>query len=125
MLSQLRPAAIVFLALTLVTGVAYPLLITVISQAVFSRQAQGSLVERDGKVVGSELIAQGFTGAKYFWSRPSAAGYDATASGGSNLGPSSAVLAGRVRADVAALGGGPAAVRRAAAHRVQGSGRAR
>jgi len=103
MLSQLRPAAIVFLALTLVTGVAYPLLITVISQAVFSRQAQGSLVERDGKVVGSELIAQGFTGAKYFWSRPSAAGYNGGASTGSNLGPTNPVLLDAVKQRIADL----------------------
>jgi K+-transporting ATPase ATPase C chain len=87
MLSQLRPAAVVFLALTLVTGVAYPLLITVIGQLAFSRQAQGSLVERDGRVVGSALIGQSFTGPKYFWSRPSAAGYNGGASTGSNLGP--------------------------------------
>ena len=91
MLSQLRPAVFVFLALTLVTGVAYPLLITVIGQLAFSRQAQGSLVERDGHVVGSALIAQGFTGAKYFWSRPSAAGYNGAASTGSNLGPTNPV----------------------------------
>ena len=103
MLSQLRPAAIVFLALTLVTGVAYPLLITVISQAVFSRQAQGSLVERDGKVVGSELIAQGFTGAKYFWSRPSAAGYNGGASTGSNLGPTNPALLDAVKQRIADL----------------------
>ena len=103
MLSQLRPAAIVFLALTLVTGVAYPLLITVISQAVFSRQAHGSLVERDGKVVGSELIAQGFTGAKYFWSRPSAAGYNGGASTGSNLGPTNPALLDAVKQRIADL----------------------
>jgi len=87
MLSQLRPAVVVFLALTIVTGVAYPLLITVMGQVMFNRQAQGSLVERDGRVVGSELIGQGFTGSKYFWSRPSAAGYNGAASTGSNLGP--------------------------------------
>jgi K+-transporting ATPase ATPase C chain len=87
MLSQLRPAAAVFLALTLITGVAYPLLITGVSQVAFSRQAQGSLIERDGHVVGSELIGQGFIGFKYFWSRPSAAGYNGAASTGSNFGP--------------------------------------
>jgi K+-transporting ATPase ATPase C chain len=87
MLSQLRPAAIVFLALTLVTGVAYPLLITVISQVAFNRQAQGSLMERDGHFVGSALVGQGFTGSKYFWGRPSAAGYNGGASTGSNLAP--------------------------------------
>lgn len=101
MLSQLRPAVFVFLALTLLTGVAYPLLITVIGQLAFSRQAQGSLVEHDGRVVGSELIAQGFAGAKYFWSRPSAAGYNGAASTGSNLGPTNPVQLDAVKQRIA------------------------
>jgi K+-transporting ATPase ATPase C chain len=101
MLSQLRPAAVVFLALTFITGVAYPLLITGVSQVAFSRQAQGSLIERDGHVVGSELIGQGFTGSKYFWSRPSAAGYNGAASTGSNLGPTNPVQLDAVKQRIA------------------------
>jgi potassium-transporting ATPase KdpC subunit len=80
----------VFLALTLVTGVAYPLAVTGIAAAVFPSAAGGSLIERDGKVVGSRLIGQPFGDAKYFWSRPSATSpypYNAAASSGSNLGP--------------------------------------
>lgn len=103
MLSQLRPAAVVFLALTVVTGVAYPLLITVIGQLAFSRQAQGSLMERDGHVVGSALIGQGFTGSKYFWSRPSAAGYNGGASTGSNLGPTNPAQLNAVKQRIADL----------------------
>lgn len=87
MFAQLRTAAVVFAGLTVITGVAYPLLITVIAQTAFHRQANGSLVEVDGRKVGSDLIGQGFTSAKYFWSRPSAAGYNGAASTGSNLGP--------------------------------------
>lgn len=103
MLSQLRPAAVIFLALTLITGVAYPLLITGVSQVAFSRQAQGSLIERDGHVVGSELIGQGFTGSKYFWSRPSAASYNGAASTGSNLGPTNPAQLDAVRQRIADL----------------------
>jgi len=103
MLSQLRPAVVIFLALTLVTGVAYPLLITGVSQVAFSRQAQGSLIERDGHVVGSELIGQGFTGSQYFLSRPSAAGYNGVASTGSNLGPTNPAQLGAVQQRIADL----------------------
>jgi K+-transporting ATPase ATPase C chain len=103
MLSQLRPAAVVFLALTLITGVAYPLLVTGVSQVAFSRQAQGSLIERDGHVVGSELIGQGFTGSKYFWSRPSAASYNGAASTGSNLGPTNPAQLDAVKQRIADL----------------------
>jgi len=103
MLSQLRPAVVIFLALTLVTGVAYPLLITGVSQVAFSRQAQGSLIERDGHVVGSELIGQGFTGSNYFWSRPSAAGYNGAASTGSNLGPTNPAQLDAVKQRIADL----------------------
>jgi K+-transporting ATPase ATPase C chain len=90
MASILRQSVVVFLALTFVTGVAYPLLMTGVAQVVFPYQANGSLIERDGKIVGSALIGQQFDDPKYFWGRPSATGptpYNAAASTGSNLGP--------------------------------------
>jgi len=95
MLSQLRPALMVLLLLTLVTGIAYPLLVTGIAQAVFPSQAQGSLIVKDGKIVGSRLIGQPFDDAKYFWSRPSATSPfadNAGASSGSNLSPTNPAL---------------------------------
>ncbi|SIT24875.1 potassium-transporting ATPase subunit KdpC [Achromobacter sp. MFA1 R4] len=102
----LRPALTIFAALSLVTGLAYPLLTTGIASAVFPHQAGGSLIERDGKVVGSEWIGQSFTSPQYFWGRPSATApmpYNAAASGGSNLGPSNPALAEAIRARVDAL----------------------
>ena len=89
MFTLLRQAVLVFVALTLVTGVAYPLVMTVVAQVVFPHQANGSLIERDGKVVGSELIGQQFDDPRYFWSRPSATApaYNGGASTGSNFGP--------------------------------------
>ncbi len=91
LIRQLRPAVLTVAMFTLICGVAYPLLSTLIGQVAFGHQADGSLIERDGVVVGSELIGQTFTDPKYFASRPSAAGagYDGSASSGSNLGPTS------------------------------------
>jgi len=102
----LRPALVLFVVLSLLTGLLYPLLVTGVAQAVFPHQANGSLIQRDGKTVGSELIGQPFSQPGHFWSRPSATGpmaYNAAASGGSNFGPSHPALAEAVRARIAAL----------------------
>lgn len=104
--SVLRPALVLFVVLTLVTGLLYPLLVTGVAQTVFPLQANGSLVERNGQAVGSALIGQSFARPENFWSRPSATGpgpYNAAASGGSNLGPGHPALAEAVQARVAAL----------------------
>lgn len=106
MLSVLRPAATLLALFTLVTGVAYPLAVTGIAQAIFPAQANGSLVEVNGRVVGSSLMGQPFDDPRYFWGRPSATGpspYNASASTGSNLGPTNPALATAVRERVAAL----------------------
>lgn len=106
MLSELRPALTLLALFTLLTGVAYPLAMTVAAQALFPAQANGSLMERDGRIIGSSLIGQPFSGVAYFHGRPSAAGsdgYDAASTGGSNLGPTSKVLIGRVTADAQRL----------------------
>jgi len=103
MLKQLRPAVMSFVLLTVITGVIYPAIVTLIAKAAFPAQAGGSVVERDGRAIGSALIAQPFTGDKYFWPRPSAANYDATAGAGSNLGPSNPALADAVATRIKAL----------------------
>jgi potassium-transporting ATPase KdpC subunit len=111
---EIRPAIVVLLALTLITGLAYPLAMTGIAKVIFPHQAEGSLIESDGKVVGSALIGQEFTSDKYFHGRPSAttapdpsdptktvpAPYNAANSGGSNLGPSNKALIDRVQGDI-------------------------
>lgn len=102
----IRPAITFFVLLSLITGVAYPLLVTAVSQALLADQANGSIVVRQGKAVGSSLIGQPFVEARYFWSRPSATGptpYNAAASGGSNLGPLNPALLEAVKARVEAL----------------------
>ena len=106
MLAQLRPALMILLLLTLVTGVAYPLLVTGIAQAVFPSQAQGSLIVKDGKIVGSRLIGQPFDDPKYFWSRPSATSTfadNAGSSSASNLSPTNPDLVKAVQGRVDAL----------------------
>jgi K+-transporting ATPase ATPase A chain len=102
---QLRPALLIFILLTILTGILYPLIVTVIAQLVFPIQANGSLVEQNGTMVGSSLIGQPFTSPQYFWGRPSATAppYNAGSSGGSNLGPSNPALVDAVRARVNAL----------------------
>ena len=102
----LRPALVLFLVLTLVTGVAYPLLVTGLAQGLFPAQAAGSLIMRDGKPVGSSLIGQNFTDPKNFWGRPSATGpmpYNASASSGSNQGPLNPALVETVKGRIDAL----------------------
>jgi potassium-transporting ATPase KdpC subunit len=124
MLAHLRPAVVLLVLLTLLTGIAYPLAVTGVAQLVLPSVANGSLVVADGKVVGSALIGQNWTSDRYFHGRPSAAGngYDAMASSGSNLGPTSAKLIARVKQDVDALHAGGAAAIPADAVTASGSG---
>ena len=117
MLREIRPAIIILVLLTLITGLVYPLAMTAIAGVIFPKQAQGSLIEQDGKVVGSGLIGQEFKDDKYFHGRPSAtsapdpadssktvsAPYNAANSGGSNLGPTSKALNDRIKDDVEKL----------------------
>jgi K+-transporting ATPase ATPase C chain len=100
---QLRSSILIFLVLTVLTGLIYPLAVTALAQVIFPHQANGSLIEKDGKPVGSALIGQPFAGSRYFWGRPSATSpspYNAVNSGGSNLGPTNPDLIKRVKADV-------------------------
>ena|ERR1700722_12446080 len=102
----LRPAIVLFIFLTVLTGVVYPLVVTGIAAVVFPHQARGSIVVRDGAPIGSELIGQSFSNPKYFWSRPSATSpqpYNGTSSGGSNLGPLNPALTNAVKARIQAL----------------------
>jgi K+-transporting ATPase ATPase C chain len=105
MLTDVRRGAIALVVFTVLVGLAYPLLMFGVGQAVFGGAADGSLVRRGGQVVGSSLIGQSFTDPRYFWGRPSAAGdgYDAGASGASNLGPTSQKLADTVQERINAL----------------------
>lgn len=117
MLREIRPAIVVLVILTVITGLVYPLAMTGIAEVIFPHQAQGSLIERDGHVIGSELIGQNFTSDKYFHGRPSATTapdpkdptktvpvpYNAQNSGASNLGPSNKALVDRVQGDIDTL----------------------
>jgi len=119
MLAHLRPVVVLITVFTVLTGFVFPLGFTALGSALFPFQAGGSLVQRDGKVIGSEIIGQNFTSEKYFWGRPSAlmgadpkdsskqvaTPYDASESGASNLGPTSKALIDRVTGDVAKAGG--------------------
>jgi K+-transporting ATPase ATPase C chain len=106
MKEQLKPAVMVFLMLTILTGLAYPLTVTSLAQLLFPHQANGSVIVRDGTIIGSQLIGQHFDAPQYFWGRPSATSpfpYNAAASSGSNLGPTNPALAEAVKARIAAL----------------------
>ena len=106
MLKELKPALLMLLVFTILTGLVYPFVVTALGQALFPRQANGSLLEQGGKPVGSELIGQPFSSPKYFWSRPSATSpypYNAASSTGSNLGPTNPALTDAVTARIKAL----------------------
>ncbi|HMU92309.1 MAG TPA: potassium-transporting ATPase subunit KdpC [Anaerolineales bacterium] len=103
MKTHLRPAFTILTLLTVLTGLVYPFLVTGLAQVFFPQQANGSLISVNGTVYGSELIGQSFDDPKYFWARPSAAGYNAAASSGSNYGPTNPALMDAIQARIAAL----------------------
>jgi potassium-transporting ATPase KdpC subunit len=106
MVRELRPALMVFLLLTVITGALYPGVVTVIGRVFFAQEASGSVIERDGRALGSSLLGQPFTSSKYFWSRPSATSpqpYNGAVSSGSNQGPTNPALEAAVRDRIAAL----------------------
>jgi potassium-transporting ATPase KdpC subunit len=106
MKNSLRPVLVLFVLLTVITGIVYPLVVTAVSQAVFSHQANGSIIEKNGKPVGSALLGQQFDAPYYFWGRLSATTpnpYNVQNSGGSNLGPTNPALADEVKGRIAAL----------------------
>lgn len=106
MVRELRPALIVFLVLTVITGIIYPGVVTLVGRVFFAQAASGSVLEHDGRAVGSRLLGQPFTSPKYFWSRPSATSpqpYNGAASSGSNQGPTNPALESAVRDRIAAL----------------------
>ena len=105
-MNLIRPALLLLLVLTAITGVLYPLAVTGVGQVLFAHAANGSVIERDGKTLGSELIGQPFTDAKYFWGRPSATTpfpYNAGSSSGSNIGPTNPALSDAVKQRIDAL----------------------
>lgn len=99
MWKELKPAILITFVLTILTGILYPLAVTGLAQAIFHKQADGSLIEHNGKVIGSEIIGQNFAKPEYFHPRPSQNSYDAANSGGSNLGPTNPALADRLKKD--------------------------
>ena len=106
MLRELKPALLILIAFTVLTGLVYPFVVTGLAQVIFPHRANGSLIERDGKAIGSELIGQPFSSPKYFWSRPSATSpypYNAASSSGSNQGPTNPALTDAVAARIKAL----------------------
>jgi K+-transporting ATPase ATPase C chain len=106
MFNMLRSSIVCLLLMVIITGIIYPLFVTFVGNCIFPRQAQGSLIVKDGKILGSELLGQPFQEPKYFWSRPSATGpvpYNAASSGGSNLGPTNPALIESVQKRIAAL----------------------
>jgi K+-transporting ATPase ATPase C chain len=103
MLKELKPAILITFVLTIITGIMYPLAVTGVAQAMFHNKANGSLIERNGKVIGSEIIGQNFAKPEYFHPRPSQNSYDGSNSGGSNLGPTNPALGDRLKKDAEAF----------------------